>query len=210
VRVRHGAEVTAAGQSADEARVQVSGAWHTARYLVGTDGAHSMMRKAAGIGFHGGVPDQVGWVGDVQPAGPVEHARHHRHQELGHANAVPLGGSAARVYGTHAADTQLAAGQARRQEEPFTLTGLSATLTGISGTGFGAHSPSWLARTSNTGRRDSASLAWNWLPRASAAGLSCNAQRHGHPGRELRYHRPGKGSSCPPRPTPAGPRTCSR
>src|SRR5712692_6391885 len=47
-RVRSGAEVTAAGQSADEARVQASGAWHTARYLVGTDGAHSMVRKAAG------------------------------------------------------------------------------------------------------------------------------------------------------------------
>jgi len=125
--------VTAAGQSADEARVQMSGAWHIARYLVGTDGAHSMVRKAAGIGFHGGVPDQVGWVGDVQLAGPVEHARHHGHQELGHANVVPPGGSAARVYGTHAAGTQLAAGQARRQAEPFTLPGLSATLTGISG-----------------------------------------------------------------------------
>jgi 2-polyprenyl-6-methoxyphenol hydroxylase-like FAD-dependent oxidoreductase len=84
VRVRHGAEVTTAGQSADEARVQASGAWHTARYLTGTDGAHSIVRKAAGIGF-------------------------------------------------------------------------------------GAHSPSWLARTSNTGRRDAASLAWNGLPRASAA-----------------------------------------
>ncbi len=113
VRVRYGAEVTAAEQSADEARVQASGAWHTARYLAG---AHSMVRKAAGIGFHGGVPDQVGWVGDVQLAGLVEHARHHWHQELGHANVVPLGGSAARVYGTHAGDSQLAAGQARRQK----------------------------------------------------------------------------------------------
>jgi 2-polyprenyl-6-methoxyphenol hydroxylase-like FAD-dependent oxidoreductase len=139
--VGYGAEVTAAGQSADEARVQMSEAWHTARYLVGTDGAHSMVRKATGIGFHGGVPDQVGWVGDVQLAGPVEHARHHGHQELGHANVVPPGGSAARVYGTHAAGTRLAAGQARRQAEPFTLPGLSATLTGISGTGFGARSP---------------------------------------------------------------------
>jgi 2-polyprenyl-6-methoxyphenol hydroxylase-like FAD-dependent oxidoreductase len=81
VRVRHGAEVTTAGQSAAEARVQVSGGWHTARYLVGTDGAHSMVRKAAGTGLPGGVPDQVGWVGDV--------------------------------YGTHAGDSQLAAGQAR-------------------------------------------------------------------------------------------------
>jgi 2-polyprenyl-6-methoxyphenol hydroxylase-like FAD-dependent oxidoreductase len=169
VWARHGAQVTAAGQSTDEARAQVSGAWHTARYLAGTDGAHSTVRKTAGIGFHGGVPDQVGWVGDVQLAGPVEHARHHGHQEPGHANAVPLGGSAARVYGTHAGDSQLAAGQARRQKAPHTLPGLIATLTGISGIGFSAHSPSWLARTSNTGQRDAASLAWNWLPRAPSA-----------------------------------------
>ena len=80
VPVRHGAEVTAAGQSADEAHVQVSGARHTARDLAGTDGAHNMVRKAAGIGF-------------------------------------------------------------------------------------GADSPSWLARTTNTGRRDAASPAWNGLPR---------------------------------------------
>ena len=71
----------------------MSGAWHTARYLVGT---HSMVRKTVGIGFHGGVPDQVGWVRDVQLVGPVEHAQHHWHQEPGHANVVPLGGSAAR------------------------------------------------------------------------------------------------------------------
>src|SRR6266566_1132974 len=75
VRVRHGAEVTAAGQSADEARVQASGAGHAARYLAGADGAHSMVRKAPGIGFHGGVPDQVGWVGDVHLAGPDEQHR---------------------------------------------------------------------------------------------------------------------------------------
>ena len=93
VRVRHGAEVTAAGPSADEARVQVSGAWHAARDLAGADGAHSMVRKAAGTGLPGGLPDQVGWVGDVQLAGPVEHVRHHWHQEPGHANVVPLGGS---------------------------------------------------------------------------------------------------------------------
>ena len=162
-------EVTAAGQSTDEARIPVSGAWHTARYLAGTDGAHSMARKAAGTGFHGGVPDQVGWVGDVQLAGPVEHARHHGHQEPGHANVVPLGDSAARVYGTHSGDSQLAAGRARRQKAPFSLAGPSATLTGISGIGFGAHSPSRLARTTNTRRLDAASLAWNWLPRAPSA-----------------------------------------
>jgi len=40
-RVRSSAEVTAAGQPADETRVQASGTWHTAQYLAGMDGAHS-------------------------------------------------------------------------------------------------------------------------------------------------------------------------
>jgi hypothetical protein len=129
----------------------------------------SMVRKAAGTGLPGCGPGLVGRVGDVQLAGPVEHARHHRHQEFGHANVVPPGGSAARIYGTHAAGTQLAVGQAGRQEEPFTLSGLSATLTGISGTRSGAQPVLAGPRTCNTGRRDAASLAWNRLPRGSAA-----------------------------------------
>lgn len=129
----------------------MSGAWHTARYLAGTDGAHSMVRKAAGIGFRGGVPGQAGWAGGVQLAGPVAPARHHWHQEPGHANVVPPGSSAARVDCTHTGDSQLAAGQARRQKAPFSLAGLSTTLTGISSVGFDAHSLSWPARTTNTG-----------------------------------------------------------
>jgi 2-polyprenyl-6-methoxyphenol hydroxylase-like FAD-dependent oxidoreductase len=47
VPVRHGAEVTAAGQSTDEAPVQVSGARHTARYLAGPAGAHNAVRQPA-------------------------------------------------------------------------------------------------------------------------------------------------------------------
>jgi hypothetical protein len=99
------------------------------------------------------MPDEVGWVGDVDLADPVEYAQHHWNQELGHASVVPLGGSATRVYGTHAADTRLSVEQVRsRQAEPLTLEELSITLKGICGTDFGAHRPSWLARTSNTGR----------------------------------------------------------
>ena len=162
--------MTAAGQSADEARVQASGAWHTARHLAGTDGAHSMVRKAAGTGLRGGVPDQVGWVGDVQLAGPVEHHGHHGHQGLGHATWCRWEAPPPVSMAPMPAIASWPPGRRARQKAPFSLPGRSATLTGISGTGFGAHSPSWLARTGNTGRRDAASPAWNWLPRASAAG----------------------------------------
>ena len=186
VRVRHGAEVTAAGPSADEARVQVSGAWHAARDLAGADGAHSMVRKAAGIGFGadspswlvrtapgtglpGGVPGQVGWVGDVQLAGPAEHVRHHWHQEPGHANVVPLGGSAARFHGTQAGDSQLAAGQARRPKSAVQPAGTERDADRHQRHRLRRAQPVLAGRTSNTGRRDAASLAWNWLPRAPSA-----------------------------------------
>ena len=111
------------------------------------------------------MPGQAGWAGGVQLAGPVAPARHHWHQELGHANVVPPGSSAARVDCTHAGDSQLAAGQARRQKAPFSLAGLSTTLTGISSVGFDAHSLSWPARTTNTGEAGRRHLAWNWPPR---------------------------------------------
>jgi len=209
VRVRHGAEVTAAGQSADEARVQVIGGWHTAQYLVGRDGAHSMVRKAAGIGLPGGVPDPVGWIGDVQLAGPVEHARHHWHQEPGHANVVPLGGSAPRVYGTHADDSQLAAGRARP-------AGRAVHHAGAARADADRHQrrraqpvpggPDVQHRAAGRRQPGLELSATRTLRPDSHATYSVTVT----PGRELRYHRPGKRSSCPPRPTPAGPRTCSR
>ena len=98
-------------------------------------------------------------------------------------------------------------GRRARQEELFTMPGLSATLTGIS---VGAHGPSWLARTCNTGRRDAASGLERSAMRTVRPDSHGTRNVTATPGRELRYHRPGKRSSCPPRPTPAGPRTCSR
>src|SRR5262249_2358588 len=35
------------------------------RYLVGCDGAHSLVRKQAGIGFPGTAPTQLHWLGEV-------------------------------------------------------------------------------------------------------------------------------------------------
>jgi 2-polyprenyl-6-methoxyphenol hydroxylase-like FAD-dependent oxidoreductase len=175
-RVRSGAEVTAAGQSADKAGVQASGAWHTARYLAGTDGPHSMVRKAAGIGFHGGVPDQVGCVGDVQSAGPVEHARitgtRSPATPMWCRRAAPPPMSMAPM----PAMASWPPSRRARQEEPFSLPGLSATLTGVSGTSFGARSLSWLAQTCNTGR-----------PGRRQPGLERADTRTGHPDSHATY-----------------------
>jgi len=56
------------------------------------------------------------------------------------------------------------------RKAPFSLPGLSATLTGISGTSFGARSLSWLAQTCNTGR-----------PGRRQPGLELAATRTGRP-----------------------------
>jgi len=68
-------------------------------------------------------------------------------------------------------------GRRARQEELFTMPELSATLTGIS---VGAHGPSWLARTCNTGRRDAASRLGTVCHAHPPPGLPCDAERHGH------------------------------
>jgi len=127
----------------------------------------------------------------------------------GHAPAVFLDARGVRV--RHRAEVTAArqsADEARaRQKAPFTLAGLSATLTGISSTGFGAQpglaGPDVQYRAAGR-RQPGLERAATYRP----PGLTCNAQRHGHPGRELRYHRSGKGPPCPPPEPAAGPPTC--
>jgi len=98
-------------------------------------------------------------------------------------------------------------GRRARQEEPFTMPGLSATLTASASAR--AARPGWPGRATPGGGTPPAGLersAMRTVRPDSHATRSVTVT----PGRELRYHRPGKRSSCPPRPTPAGPRTCSR
>ncbi|MFI7111639.1 FAD-dependent monooxygenase [Nonomuraea sp. NPDC050227] len=76
--VRRGQEVISFGQDADRVEVVTRGPGGaettlTARYLVGCDGGHSMVRKAAGIGFPGVSDDHV--VDRSALIGPSEHVR---------------------------------------------------------------------------------------------------------------------------------------
>jgi 2-polyprenyl-6-methoxyphenol hydroxylase-like FAD-dependent oxidoreductase len=70
---------------------------------------------------------------------------------------------------THAGDSQLAAGRARRQKAPYSRPGPSATLTGISRTGFRRARPILAGPDQQhraVGRRQP---AWNCLPCAPSA-----------------------------------------
>ncbi|MFI5897035.1 FAD-dependent monooxygenase [Actinoplanes sp. NPDC051513] len=63
VEVRRGHELTGLSQNADTVTVEVTGPngryQIDGRYLVGADGAHSMTRKLAGIGFPGAASDDI-------------------------------------------------------------------------------------------------------------------------------------------------------
>lgn len=153
IPVHRGAEATEVAQSADGVRIRVGGAEHTARYLVGADGAHSLVRKASGIEFVGIAPTMVGFVADVRLTEPVAAARYFWRDTAGHAAVVPLSDGIFRVFGIEAADAGLSAERARaRQAEPFTLAELRAALIRICGSDFGLDSALWQSRSSNSSR----------------------------------------------------------
>lgn len=153
VAVHYGAEVTEIEQSADGVRVRANDNWHTARYVIGADGAHSVVRHAAGIDFPGTAPDMMGFVADVRLPEPVQRAQHHWNAAAGNASVVPLTDTITRIFGVQAADTGLTPEQARRrQAEPLTLDELRAALIRICGTDFDVLDATWLSRSGNSSR----------------------------------------------------------
>ncbi|RSZ57358.1 monooxygenase [Massilia atriviolacea] len=147
VDLRRGATLDASGQ--DEEGVWVTGTRAAtpfrlaARYLVGADGARSLVRRQAGIAFDGLPPTKTAMLGDVllrtPPAG--------RALSLGNAAGglmlVPLGGELYRVIVVDAQDIGVPV------EVPVTLEGLAAATRRVAGDDFGMHAPQWLSRFSN-------------------------------------------------------------
>ncbi|MFD2469322.1 FAD-dependent monooxygenase [Amycolatopsis silviterrae] len=111
----------------------------TADYVVGTDGAGSTVRQAAGIAFPGTDSTVFGFLGDVDLTDPPERLGFW-HNEHGALLVAPLPGGRYRVTGYAAADV-----------EP-TLDSLRETAKQIAGTDFGPHSPEWLSRFGNATR----------------------------------------------------------
>ena len=153
IPVRYGVRVTDIEQSADEVRVRAGSDWHTARYVIGADGAHSTVRRAAGIDFPGTPPDELGFVADVRMSKPVNEARHYWSAEEGRVSVVPLTDTTTRVFGATPADVGLTPEQVRqRQAEPLTLAEVTDSLRAITGTDFGVSEASWLSKASNSSR----------------------------------------------------------
>jgi 2-polyprenyl-6-methoxyphenol hydroxylase-like FAD-dependent oxidoreductase len=119
-----------------------------ARYLVGCDGAHSTVRKQAGIPFEGDAYLQDFMLGDVEVDGPLErNALHSFAIGRGVAMLFPLGSPA-----TWRVIAMSGRGVARQSGAPessttgdLSLAELQNTVDGATGGGLLLRAPAWLA-----------------------------------------------------------------
>ncbi len=144
VRVLYGRQVT--GFAEDDSGITVrlaDGGPMRAKYLVGCDGGHSLIRKAAGIDFPGWDATRSNLIAEVKVT--EEPPPGVRHDAAGvHGLHRLEDGETFRVVVT---EQQLSSGT-----EP-TLQDLSATLRSVYDTDFGVHEPRWISRFTDATRQ---------------------------------------------------------
>ena len=146
VPIHRGREVT--GFAQDDAGVDVElsdGGSLRAAYLVGCDGGRSLVRKVAGIGFPGWDPTMSWMIAEVHTS--QEPGWGLRRDDLGAHAIVKLDDGRARIV-----LTERRVGTA---DEP-TLLDLREALTGVYGTDFGVHDPTWISRFTDLTRQATA------------------------------------------------------
>jgi 2-polyprenyl-6-methoxyphenol hydroxylase-like FAD-dependent oxidoreductase len=158
--IAYGSDMT--GFVQDGGRVDVSlgdGSAIRAQYLVGCDGGRSLIRKTAGIEFPGWEPTTSNLIAEVEVTEEPEWGI--KRDALG-IHAFSRIESASRV------GVLVTEGHIGTSAEP-TLRELSAALVAVYGTDFGAHSPTWLSRFTDTARQAAAYRAGRVLLAGDAA-----------------------------------------
>jgi 2-polyprenyl-6-methoxyphenol hydroxylase-like FAD-dependent oxidoreductase len=161
VQIHYGHEVTGFAQDETGVEVQLAaGESLRAQYLVGCDGGRSLIRRAAAVEFPGWEPTRSNMIAEVEMTdGPPEQEL--RHDATGvHAIRRMEDGKTFRVVVT---ERQLGA-----STEP-TLRDLSEALTGVFGTDYGIHSPTWISRFTDATRQAAAYRAGRVLLAGDAA-----------------------------------------
>jgi len=143
VPIYRGREVTGFGQDDGGVDIQLSdGRSLGAEYLVGCDGARSLIRKAAGIEFPGWDPSISFLLAEVEMSEEPEVGI--RRDEKGVHAMGRLEDGRVRVV--------VREEQVGQTGEP-TLGDLSLLLIAVRGTDYGAHSPRWIARFTDMTRQ---------------------------------------------------------
>ncbi|MFJ9892996.1 FAD-dependent monooxygenase [Streptomyces sp. NPDC091280] len=148
--IRRGHEVTAVRQDADGVEAEVTGPDGTytlrARYAVGCDGGHSLVRRQAGIAFPGTGGRVTARLGDVILPDRENAPMGMERTERGLLFCVPLDDTYHRV---STFDFQAE----RETGTELTLDELTASLREIWGSDLGAHSPRWLSVFTDSARQ---------------------------------------------------------
>ncbi len=148
--IRRGHELVGLSQHQDEVAVDVHGPDGlyrlVARYLVGCDGARSLVRQQAGIGFPGTAPTTVSRLGDVTLTEPESVPRGMLRTAAGGLAVVPLGEGVHRVVVTER-------GQNVDRDIPPTLDELRASVRRVLGADLAISQPRWLSRFTDAARQ---------------------------------------------------------
>ncbi|SFF11923.1 FAD binding domain-containing protein [Actinoplanes philippinensis] len=130
-----------------DVRADDGGAYRmSARYVVGCDGARSVVRKQAGIGFPGTPARQLSRFGDVVLAAPPGVAPGMTRTENGHFALIPLGDGVHRVVTTEW-------GRDVDHDTPLTLDELDASVRRVIGADLAMTEPRWLSRFTDAARQ---------------------------------------------------------
>lgn len=170
--VRRGHEVTDLAQDADQVVLTVRGPADqyqlSATYAVGCDGAHSLVRKLAGIGFPGVTSDTVMRIGrvtlptaaivpgtgevDVPDVGRLRLTEHVRTPGGGYSLAALASLDAAAAPDTFIVSTREQAADVDL-DQPMTLAELTASVRRVIGADLPMTKPQWLTRTVGNSRQ---------------------------------------------------------
>jgi 2-polyprenyl-6-methoxyphenol hydroxylase-like FAD-dependent oxidoreductase len=153
--IRRGHELVGLSQDEQTVTAEVAGPDREyrlrARYLVGCDGAHSLVRKQAGIGFPGTPPTHVLRLGDVTlsqtdlervPPGI-------RRTETGLFSAFPLGEGVLRVVVSEWSQPP----EHADPDSPPTFQELAASVRRVLGVDLAMSQPRWLSRFTDAARQ---------------------------------------------------------
>src|SRR3954463_80881 len=145
VEISYGVAVTGFAQDDDGVDVELSdGRSLRARYLIGSDGGRSLIRKAAGIEFAGSDPTTSNLIAEAEfTAEPAEWGIHR--------DAIGIHALSRSEDGIHAG-ILVTEREVGATTEP-TLRDLSEALFGVYGTDFGVHSPTSISRFTDATRQ---------------------------------------------------------
>jgi 2-polyprenyl-6-methoxyphenol hydroxylase-like FAD-dependent oxidoreductase len=155
VDVRRGHELVGLSQDQDAVTVEVRGPQGTYRlrasYLVGCDGARSLVRKQAGIGFPGTAPTQLHWLGEVtlSEADLGRLPQQIERTAAGLFTVVPLGGGVHRIVVSESTQPP----EHADRDSPPTIEQLHAAVRRVAGIDLAMRQPRWLSRFTDAARQ---------------------------------------------------------